>query len=97
MLCLLPQRGSQATRRTKTMLFSVPLHLEWKVSEHKFSVSLLALTPQHVLQVETFTSGSNLLEYGWYEIKDSDCTETHSWDTASSSHQTNELWHWHQW
>ncbi|KAF9508702.1 hypothetical protein BS47DRAFT_1365783 [Hydnum rufescens UP504] len=41
-----PQCGFRVTRKTTTTLFSVPFHLEWRVSEHKFLVSPLALTPQ---------------------------------------------------
>ncbi|KAF9503046.1 hypothetical protein BS47DRAFT_1369831 [Hydnum rufescens UP504] len=60
-----PQRGFRVTRKTTTTLFSVPFHLEWRVSERKFLVSPLALTPRRVLQVVIFISGSSLLQYGW--------------------------------
>ncbi|KAF9503169.1 hypothetical protein BS47DRAFT_1369740 [Hydnum rufescens UP504] len=83
--------------KTTTTLFSVPFHLEWRVSECKFSVSPLALTPRHMLQVVIFISGSSLLQYGGYEIKDSDCKEAHSTATTCSSHHTHELQYWKQW
>ncbi|KAF9520072.1 hypothetical protein BS47DRAFT_1357794 [Hydnum rufescens UP504] len=92
-----PQCGFRVTCKTMTMLFSVPFHLEWRVSECKFSVSPLALTPWHVLQVVIFISGSSLLQYGRYEIKDSDCKEAHSMATTCSSHHTHELQYWKQW
>ncbi|KAF9514974.1 hypothetical protein BS47DRAFT_1361377 [Hydnum rufescens UP504] len=62
-----PQCGFRVMRKTTTMLFSVPFHLEWRVSEHKFSVSPLALTPWRMLQVVIFISGSSLLQYATQE------------------------------